>query len=594
MSADLFAPNNLNGGKTAYPDPMKGLSDQYFPRSMPQALRLSELLWSRDGTFREAMNRVISYFLTDVDFGKYGADADDNLSSFFRHRLNAMGELKTTGQNWVGYGNSFSSFCGPFDRFIRCKCGNSERLMTNTPFEFIDFKIMAHCFVCGKRTEHTHVDRPSSDTKRAAIKHWDVHQMLLRVHPWNASVREYFWNVDPWVAQRVKRGDAFMIAHLPWEVIESVQRNELFKFHDGIVFHLAEPALSGVRTGGWGIPRVLSSFPQAFYVAMLKRLNENLAADYAIPFRVISPPITNGAMGSDPFKSGANNQFIPQIQNMVQQHRRDPGRVQIAPHAFQYQSLGGEAKTLAPGELLTQATDEYLNGLGVAANFYRFDFQDQAVPPMIRLFQAQHSWLAYGYERQLEAWTDAACAFYGWRRPKHVKLVPVRHADDAELRGILLQLASSNLISKDTAFSPLGVKMRDEAEKALQEQYELDKMVQEKEEDRAKKEELTAAMRGAMHQQQGGGGGVPSMGAPAGSAGGNAVGIEKVQAEGDNLAQQWARMPDSARRAQMAEVRKSNPTLHAVAMKKWETMSSQMGTQGKNDMLAQMQQNPAG
>ena len=84
------------------------------------------------------------------------------------------------------------------------------------------------------------------------------------------------------------------------------------------------------------------------------------------------------------------------------------------------------------------------------------------------------------------------------------------------------------------------------------------------------------------------------MGAPAGSAGGNAVGIERVQAEGDNLAQQWARMPDSARRAQMAEVRKSNPTLHAVAMKKWETMSSQMGTQGKNDMLAQMQQNPAG
>lgn len=590
MSTDFFSPQNLRG-KTSYPDPMRGMSDEYFPRAMPQALRLSEMLWSRDGTFREAMNRIISYFLTDIDFGKYGADADDDLSSFFRHRLNAMGELKTVGQNWVAYGNSFTSFCGPFDRFIRCECGKSERLMVNTPFEFVDWKIKAHCFSCQKRTTHTHVDRPSSDTKRAAIKHWDVHQMMLRVHPWNASVRQYFWNIDPWVAQRVKRGDPFLIAHLPWEVIESIQKNELFQFHDDIVFHLTEPSLSGVRAGGWGIPRILSSFPQAFYVQMLKRLNENLAADYAIPFRVISPPAAGGPLGSDPMRGADNKNFVPNVQNMIQQHRRDPGRVQISPHPFQYQSLGGEAKSLAPGELLTQATDEYLNGLGVAANFYRFDFKDQSTAPMIRLFQAQHAWLSYGYERQLEAWTDLACSFYGWTRPKHIRLVPVRHADDAELRSILLQLASSNIISKDTALSPLGVTMREEAEKALQEQYDLDQLSREMQEDRAKKEELTAAMRGAMHQQQGG---APSMGAPAGAAGQQAVGVEQVQAEGDKLAQQWARMPEAARRAQMAEVRKSNPTLHAVAMKKWETMGSQMGTQGKNEMLAQMQQNPAG
>ena len=586
---DAFYTPALRGGRTPFPDPLRGLSDQYMPRSMPQALRLSEMLWFKDGTFREAMGRVVRYFLTDLDFGDYGAEAKDDLSSFFRNRLNAMGELATAGTNWVGYGNSFTSFCGPFDRFIRCKCGKSERLMVNTAFEFVDWKIMAHCFACGRRTEHTHVDRPSSDTKRAAIHHWDVHQMMLRVHPWNSAVREYFWNIDPWVSSRIKKGDPFVIAHMPWEVIDSVRKNELFKFHDGIVFHLAEPSLSGIRTGGWGIPKVISSFPQAFYVNMLKRLNETLAADYAIPFRVLSPPAsTGGNMGSDPFKVSDNSDFAFQMRRMLAEHRRDPASVQIAPHAMQYQSLGGEAKNMAPETLLNQAMEEFLNSCGIPANLYRLDFREQSVAPAIRLFQAMHSWLAYGYERQLESWTESACAFYGWKRPKHVRLVPVRHADDAELRSILLQLASSNIISKDTALSPLGVRMRDEAEKAMQEQYDLEEMAKAKQEDRAKKDELTAAMRGAGQQQPQQG----SMGAPAGQGGQGAVGIEQVQANGEQLAQQWARVPESARRAQMAEVRKSDPTLHAVAMKKWETMNSQMGTEGKNQMLQQMQQQP--
>ena len=63
-----------------FPNPWLDIATANMPQSMKNALMWAEYLASTNGTVRMAMQRIISYFLTDIEFGDSEASDDEKES----------------------------------------------------------------------------------------------------------------------------------------------------------------------------------------------------------------------------------------------------------------------------------------------------------------------------------------------------------------------------------------------------------------------------------------------------------------------------------------------------------------------------------
>lgn len=70
------------GPGSSYPDPFLDIASLAVPTNMRSALYWCEYVFSTFGTYRMAMERIISYFLTDVEILKTSADENDKWKSF--------------------------------------------------------------------------------------------------------------------------------------------------------------------------------------------------------------------------------------------------------------------------------------------------------------------------------------------------------------------------------------------------------------------------------------------------------------------------------------------------------------------------------
>lgn len=574
----------IRNGAHHFPDPFLDMASLATPRSMSELLLLSEFLWVKNGTYSAAAGRIVRYFVTEVEFDK----PDVNLSKCLTKDIRAEENLVYSGDNVMAYGNDFTTMIRPFRRFLACnRCHSTEVPIDSARWRFSDFRFFAYCHRCRQETRHSHVDRRSQEQDKFWIKHWSPHEMLIRHHPYSGSWRnnEYFWRISADLKNEIRKGTPFYVKSCPWEIIETIRRNELFQFAPDMLYHMFEPSLAGIRTAGWGLPRMLSNFSQAWYTQVLKRFNEALAQDYIIPFRTLTPePVRSGAsgglVGADPVASVDMGQFTGNVRRMLSDHRKDPARWHVLPFPIKYQALGGEAKALAPKELLDQGTDEFLNGIGIPANLYRFDLQMQMVPSVLRLFQQNWVHLVNGYNGWVEWVVEQLCTTMNWDKPESARLRPTRFADDLEVRNTLLQLASSNMVSRDTAFHPLGIKSKDEQRKIFQEQEEF-------EEDQRKYQER-AQQREALRERMAGGGqqgGPQAMGGAAGAGGaqGAMTPADKLQ-QAQELAQEWASMPQAARTSEMRKVKSTDQVLWSLAKAQLQTIRQDAEAQGRQQL----------
>src|ERR1700733_1355622 len=87
--------SGLNSGQ--FPSPWWDYASTEFPESMPMALRYCEYIFIKNGIYRSAVDRLLSYFITDLDItGKdLGKDEEDKWKTFFYDDLGYASILHT-------------------------------------------------------------------------------------------------------------------------------------------------------------------------------------------------------------------------------------------------------------------------------------------------------------------------------------------------------------------------------------------------------------------------------------------------------------------------------------------------------------------
>lgn len=614
---------NQRGSVVDFQSPWLDYSSAAIPNSLTLVLRWAEYLWNAQGTYRQALQRTVRYFITDLQISDVDDEKMEDIKDILEHNLKVRSMLSEFGDNFVQYGNIFLVRHVPFKRFLSCRCGNSipfDVASEQKLFEWKAFEFQKTTQGCGnpKCTDShswTVSDSQSKDPKDFRILMLNPHEMEIGFNPYTKA-KKFFWNIPPYLVSGIEKGVPIILRETPWEIVEACKTSKRLELDDSVVFHAAEPASAGFYTGGWGIPRVISNFRLAFHHQTLCRFDLAIAMDYINGMRVISPDTGSSAANGagDPLLALGGSMFRSSVLAMTSTHRKDPASWQVSPFPLKYQLFGGEGQQLSPKELLKLKLDEWLDASGIPAELYHGSLTVQAAPMALRIFENAWPEITALYNNILE-WV-ASYLMEVMELPKfRVELLKPRLADDLERRQIILQLMGGNQISPQTALQTLGIlDPRHEIrqgfewqEIAAQEEKEHNDRLKQLEDSDMVKQQM--AQRSAMALSGGapmdamaggmppGGAPGPSMGGPSGGAGG-AGGIagaptdnpEAMVVQAQQIAQQIMAMDPPTRRRSLVDLKKQNSSLHSVVKGMLSDMERDAGQQGVQQARQQAQQ----
>jgi hypothetical protein len=546
-----------------FPHPYFDIASQYVPKNIKDAFSWAEYLYYKVGTYHSATNRIVRYLLTDLKIHGEKTESTEWYEDVFKGtNLNLKGETILGGTDLLVYGNHFASVYLPFDRCLLCPACGLERKATQIKYEFKNLDTFEGKCQCGKKVKYIRKDRPIRDVKRVKIIRWDPKQIELQHHPLSQEAR-FFWKIPAKFAARIKQGDRFLINTTPWEIIETIKQNRIFEFAHDQVFHRKMPSLAGLSPE-WGIPPCMAIFTLSWYVAILRRMNEAIANDFVVPFRVIYPGTSSSS--SDPATFIPMGNFVGRMKRMVKDHRRDPADMQISPIPIGYQAMGAEGKALDLSENIKGANEEILNALGYPSELWYGTLSVQALPAALRMFENNWHFLTE-MNNSFVQWVAARVAEYFDKEKIEIEYERVSIADDIERRQIMMQLASSQKISDMSFLERYGLDYKQEQLKLLQQQQIMQDV-------QAKGQELAEEQAQANTGEQGQGAG-------------NAV-YDVVQ-RAQSMAEQMLAMDETSRRQELRNVAMNDETLHALVKQKMEAIRNQMMSQAGQDALRQGQ-----
>lgn len=621
--------SGMGSGSDGFPDPFNDIASLAMPTNMRSALYWSEYIFSMFGTYRMAMERTISYFITDINIENASDDESEKWKAFLSQVLGIKTIIQSSLRNRECYGNNFASVVVPFKRFLVCpKCGYMaplKEVYENKVFAF-EWQIpnfVATCPTCKVGSGYRgkwHVKNENDDEeKKLKIKLWNPHEIEMLHDPYSEDIA-YLWRIPEDYKRLIRQGKLYHLERAPLEVIRAVHNNQVYRFHPDAIFHMKEPTLAGIYNRGWGIPRILTNFRQIWYVQVLRRFNEAIALDYVIPFRIITPAPaqgrTGGSSGSggipvDPMSLYSGGDFRGQVKKMIRDRRRDPASMQVLPFPVNFQMFGADANQLAPRDLLDQGMETLLNDAGTPVELYNGSLQLQTAPVALRLFESTWHHLVHD-----------ANAFLGWlvRQISQImswetvdcSLARVTIADNLEKQMMAAQLYMSQGLSGTTVFREIGdynwKKEQKQIAEEAQYQSELQSRSQEEMEQAGAAQQIA---KGQGQQQPAGdpaqGGGQAQGGAQQpGMAGGGqgpvtaylaSVGPNVPQSPqdtmqvADSIAQeltsgQW---PESVKDSELRKLKVYNEALHAAVKARMQAIRDEVGKAAKQLGMQQMQ-----
>lgn len=604
-------------GSEHFPSPFLDMASLAMPESGSTALQWCEYIFQSNGTYRQAMERVIAYFITDVDIGTTNAsytvsdDEKEKWESFLGETLDILPFVQALDRDNICYGNSFASLIVPFKRNLTCpKCYTMLPLPVvyedpKFAFSFSGWEFIAKCPRCSYRGAWKVTDEPQPIANKLRLKRWSPHEMKLLHDPLTEDIH-YLWKIPEDYKRQIREGRLFHLERVSKPVLEAIKHNQLFRFAPGAIFHMKEPTLAGTQNRGWGLSRLISNFRQVWYVQVLHRYNEAIALDYVIPFRLITPAPRGGSTpgSQDPLLSANMGDFMGQVRNIIRRRRRDPAEWHTLPFAVEYQSIGGDANALAPKELLDQAHETLLNAAGTPVELYRGSMQLQTAPVSLRLFEATWHHQVHSNNSFLRWLVNRVAEVLSWDKvtARHKR---VTHADDMQRHMALLQLMMGGTISQTTGLRNLGIDFADElrllAEEARKQQ-DVEREVQKEQDTQMRGDEI--AMGGGMPA-----GGMPPGGAPMPPGGGQvdpATGMpipqpvtsmiqnnvmpqtpEDMLSQAESLAQQLLGLPEAQKDSELRALKQKNPVLHDLVLAALKRIRYRYSSQGKSMLMQQ-------
>lgn len=592
----------FTGSNRKFHDPFLLPSNQTMPTELDSALDFCLYLYYMNPQYRRASIRIVSHFVTDIDFeGETGDEKErDQLYDFLTQQLDVFGMMLEMGEEWATYGNAFSRIHFPTDRFLvdNEKAGvhysldayqteDIKYIWKEMKYEVPDLK-MAHMPVKQrKKVKLSFFDQPSKDLSRIRLRKLDPRYITLR-HSFISGRTTCIYKFDPEFLSQLKKGMPWQANETPIPMLQAIANEQEFEFHEGRVYHVKAPTISGVSNFGWGIPEVIANYRSLHQLQVYRKIDESVGLDYMLPFRVFSPELGNVAQ--DGLKQMISAKWRSNVDELIKRRRADPFAMHAFPFPINYQEFGAEGKQLAPKDLIEFQTNDMLDAMGYPAELHRGTLAVQQIPTTLRMFENSFHFLHRHFSNYLK-WVTRQVLDYLGSEQIGVKLQLPRMADDLEARHIYLQLAAGAEIPREVAYKPFGIDDPVEAVKRrMQEDIEIQKEQSKLQADFEREQTLGSmdAILGAEAEAQAGeqaqGGAAPS-----GAEAGGTTPLD-IQQQAEEKANVLVQEDTGVVQRELANLKTSNPTLHALVKEKMEQIRGQAESQGRASLKGGGQQ----
>lgn len=566
-----------DSGRDRYSNPFYNIPLQYLPMNIEGMLLWAEHFLYRNGFYKQALNRIANYFITSLT-----VECDDDEAKKKYEDILSKLQWKTVcskaGLNLLAYGNEFITVNQGFYRYLSCPgCSKSTNIDKLQSFEFNKGKYHMQCLKCGYKGEHKCVDKPANDIEKIHIVHWPAKEIKIR-HEETTGESEYFWDIPQQYGKKVTtKNNKFYSKKTPQVIFDCIFNKTMLSFNSKNFVHMKLDSPSTIRTDGKAIPPSMFIFEDFFMLQTLKRYNEVICFEDIAPFRVISMGDGNNP-AANPLLNQNGAMWSGAVDNMIEEHRRDPGSYHKFAFPLQYQQLGGDGTKLAPTEMMEYAKKSILNALDVPVEMFEMTFQQQAAGPMLRMFENAWSIIPHNYNTLLNHIGEVVSNIVGLPKAK-ISLIPITFSDDIERKGVIGQLVSANSIARSELLKLYNFDYEDQVRKKMQE----DRITQEIQQEEQEKQQIAQATQQNVmqmlqgNQQQGGAPGAPQGG---GGGGGGGVTPQDALAKAQQMAQQLFPMDGSQRRAQLQQIKAQDQDLYAQVKAQLEQMTSQAKSQG--------------
>jgi ssDNA-binding Zn-finger/Zn-ribbon topoisomerase 1 len=561
-----------DNGRDRYSNPFYNIPLQYLPMNIEGMLLWAEHFLFRNGFYKQALNRIANYFITSLTI----ECDDEEAKKTYQETLDNLKWKQVcakAGLNLLAYGNEFVTVNQGFHRYLTCpNCNKTSNIDKLQNYEFNKGKYVMGCLKCSYRGEHKCVDKPANDIDKIHIVHWPAKEIKIR-HEETTGESEYFWDIPQQYAKKViTKNNKFYSKKTPQVVFECVFNKTMLAFNNKNFVHLKLDTPSTIRTDGKAIPPSMFIFEDLFMLQTLKRYNEVICFEDIAPFRVISMgDSTNPA--ANPLLNQNGAVWSNAVDNMIDEHRRDPGSYHKFAFPLNYQQLGGEGTKLAPVEMMENARNAILNALDIPVEMFQMTFQQQAAGPMLRMFENAWSVIPSNYNSLLTHMGEVIGNILGLPKAK-ISLIPITFSDDIERKGVISQLVSANAIARSELLKMYNFDYSDQIRKKMEE----DRIAQDLQREEQERQQIAdstnqSLMQLLQGQQQGGGS--PQAGGPGGT-----VTPQDALQQAQEIAQQLFPQDGSQRRAQLQQIKAQDQELYAQVKAQLEQMTSQSKSQG--------------
>lgn len=615
----------LNG----FPNPFRTFSNFVYPKNIKDVFIWADWLWERNAIYRQAITRVISYFISDVTVTQDAEDnaVDTDAVNSFKNLLvddyNILPFVLNAGEELAAMGNMFVSAERIFARELMCPeegCGwamRIDKLHKGVEYDWSGDKFTGECPGCHKKVTYTVKDVKSQtpDGRRIRFVFRAAEDMRLQYNRLTGTYK-YLYKVPSDILDGIRRGDPAYLEDSPQVFMEAAAKGRpLVEFPKDMFFAMRTDTLSSLDRlyKGWGMPLFMVAFDLVIQLQHLYKFNEAVIYDYLVPTRIISPQPQNLKAGIDdpnrmPMSGAAWAAYMSQA---IRGRISNPTQWFISPVPVQEQQIGGN-KDIVPVDLLEYTTGRLLDAMGTPQEFRTTTIQQVAPSMGLRMFERQWIHVAKGLGK-LVRWMGDIVARAHQIEDMTVALDMTSFVEDDMNKQVKLGLMQSNLIAKGPVLRSLGIDYEDDIKMQIKEQQMQADAAREQQANQ-ENEEMTesvlppaaapgigqAQMNIEMMQQQAQGGAAPAAPegpagpmppvAPAGPGGpmqpmpfnqgaSGSASIEQMYQEAQQMAQQLYNAPPNIRRQQLVQLKSTNPTMHAQVTQMLQDMSQQVASE---------------
>lgn len=557
-------------------------SSSYYPESLSAAFDFCRFLYFTVPVYRQVAKRTVRYFITDFEFpGKGSSDEKEELRDYLTYTLRLPSIMMDMGDEWGCYGNAFATFYYPFKRLLIDSRGDLTKFydisMFDTMQDQVKFNLNELTYevpdpACGfkKKAKFEFTDVNIRDKSKIKLRILDPRNIRIQFNEISGKSR-YIYKFSSRVVSNIENNYLYAINDTPREMLEAIKNKQDFAFYDDEIFHFRSPVISGISYQNWGLPEPIANYRQIFLIAMYQKMDETVALDYMLPFRLFSAEPGSGS--GDIMQNLDMDRWTSEIKKVIDRRRKDKFAMHAFPFPVNYQEFSGNGKQLTPKDLLEFQIKNLFDCCGFPQELFNCSLNISQVPTALRLFQ-NNFWFIYENFNSFVRWAVKKVKTYMEEEQIEVRLQLPKLADNLETTNLKMQLGMQGDIPRKDYLSVLGISDGVAAAVSRQEEdMEIQMKVQKKQQEMEAKAQAEQLLESELQQDE--------------SQFTSAPGVQDMEQRAQAKAQEWLSIQSNGERAKAMEATKAESfELYSIAKQIMEDIRSSQLSQAKQQIAA--------